>query len=390
MFTPKLAFTRTVAAAALLTVGFLAGRLDRTGTTRLRANFPARKPPTEVRAFARVESSLPRSGSSLGNWNDRWAAMQSRPPSPERDATAADLLAQLAAKDPQRAVALALNERNELRRAQWIHAVLRGWSSADTAPAMAWVLSHPEVEREGAEAALFAGAEQTSSGCVSLCEALLQQDPSNARSHVGQLLRALNDQGQYEDAVAFAQRLPGGLRSEMLGTAYQYWAVSDPARALDAALRPAPDEDGRSIAIEAVICGWAQVDASGLAERATHVESPVDRTKILEVALREWVRKDVPAASRWLNALDPAPELDAGAAAVALEPAVGTVRPDVAVGWAESITNPTLRSSTVAEVVRAWASHDLAAAWNYAESSSSLIVADRAALLQELQATSPH
>jgi hypothetical protein len=177
--------------------------------------------------------------------------------------------------------------------------------------------------------------------------------------------------------------MPEQIRSEMLGTAFQYWAQAQPQRALDAAMS-LPAGNARTTALDAAISGWAQADPSELAEFALNLSSTEDRSAALQTALREWVQINPKAASAWMDRFDPKPEFDAGAAAVALQSGVLARQPEIAASWAESITNPELKSSTLATVLREWGAKDAAAALNYARSSSALQPADRATVLNEL------
>ena len=86
-----------------------------------------------------------------------------------------------------------------------------------------------------------------------------------------------------------------------------------------------------------------------------------------------------------MDRFDPKPELDAGAAAVALQPDIIARQPDIAASWAESITDAKLRSTTLAQVLRTeWSGKDPAAALNYARNSSVLEPGDRTTLLNDL------
>jgi hypothetical protein len=245
----------------------------------------------------------------------------------------------------------------------------------------------PSIEREGAEAAVMDGAVRNPAAAIALAQQLVLSDPVGARMHANQLLRVMSRNGDFEACVDFAARLPEQIRSEMLGTAFQYWALSQPERALDVALK-LPEGDARKTALDAAISGWAQGDPSGLAERALNLSSAPDRAEALQTALREWVQVNPKAASEWIDKFDPRPELDAGAAAVALEPAVIAKNPEHAASWAESITDPVLRSNTLAGVLREWAGKDVAAAMRYAKNSMLLQPKERDALLAELGSSS--
>ncbi len=296
----------------------------------------------------------------------------------------AELLGVLAATDPQRALTLALDETNRDRRALWLHAALCGWAARAPCAAAAWIDAHRTLDRENAESAVMEGALTAGPDhAVALAEQWIQQNPANARLHANQLLRVLSDRGTFEAGIAFTATLPLDQRTEAAATAWQYWARSQPERALDAAQRLV-DAPARQSALEAIADGWAYANPAQLADVATKLPDVADRTRLLETALREWVRANPKAATAWMNRFDSLPEIDAGAAAIATQPTVVAVRPALAVEWAESITRADLKSSTLASVVREWSTHDPAAALAYAVQSPLLLASDRRALLDEM------
>jgi hypothetical protein len=232
------------------------------------------------------------------------------------------------------------------------------------------------------------GAARKPGAAIALAQQLVQNDPGDARSHANQLLRVLSHAGDYQAGVDFTSCLPEQIRSEMLGTAFQYWAQAQPENALNAALK-LPVGEQRKTALDAAISGWSQGDPSGLAETALTLSSPADRTEALQTSLREWVLINPKAASDWIDKFDPKPELDAGAAAVALQPDVLAKHPDIAASWAESITDPSLRSNTLVSVLKEWAARDSTAALNYAQTAAALQPAERVALLAEIEPSTP-
>jgi hypothetical protein len=80
------------------------------------------------------------------------------------------------------------------------------------------------------------------------------------------------------------------------------------------------------------------------------------------------------AASRWINNSEMGPDLDEGVASVAT---LDSVNPELAVNWAESITDGTLRSATLQDVLRNWVTLDFPAAKRFYDSTSHLEPADR-------------
>ena len=370
----------------LVGAGFVAGRMSVRAGTRLGVGtghlegLSVKQSSVAIPALAVADSKT--------DWAAQWSKVSAQPHSPAADEAAAEVLEKLATCDPARALELALKERHRGRRSAWLQAVLRGWASVAPIDASAYASKLSSEEREGAETAVMDGAVKNPSAAIALAQHLVEGDPTWSRLPVNQLLRVLSHRGEFESAVDFAAQVPERIRSEMVGTAYQYWAQSQPERAFDGASKM-PAGELRKVALDAALSGWAQGDPSGLAEFALNLSSPSDRTEALQTALREWVQQNPKAASEWIDKFDPKPEFDTGAAAVALHPDVLTRQPEIAASWAESITDPELRSKTLANVIKEWAAKDATAALAHANGSTLLKPADREALLAEIAAMRP-
>jgi hypothetical protein len=313
----------------------------------------------------------------------RWASLVAAPHSRQADAEAAAVLEELAIRDPLAAVALAQQERNLRRRAEWLQAALQGWAKIDAPAAARWIARLDAPAREDAESAVMDGAIVRPEAAVELALHLMQADPGAARAHANHLLSALDRAGDYATAVSFASALPDELGAEMQGTAYQYWARSDPESAFTDAAR-LPGGEARRLAVDAVLSGWSQADPGGLASYAANLPPGAERTQALATGLGEWVQHNAVAASVWLDGQPSRPEFDPAVSAVALQPDVAARHPGIAASWAESITDPALRSLTLVSVLQSWSATDPAAARSYLETTAGLQADDRSKLLATL------
>lgn len=125
----------------------------------------------------------------------------------------------------------------------------------------------------------------------------------------------------------------------------------------------------REEARAALYVGWSQSDPAALVAHASALSAGESRLAALRDGLTQWVHLDPAAASVWMDNHDPAPDLDAGAVAIASTPSVVAKAPEIAASWAESITDPELRANTLLDFIRLWAEHDPAAARRYAATS---------------------
>jgi hypothetical protein len=320
-------------------------------------------------------------------WDDlQWQQLIARPGSPARNAALAAMLEKLAAVDPERAMALAKAESNLKFRESLTRAALRGWARLSPTNAAAWALALPDANaRETALASVFAGlVDADPAQALSLGSLLVQQHPDEAVSFGSRLVDALCDAGDFEAAVQLAAGGDKEQRSFWLAGAYSKWAEFQPEQAAAAAAAIA-DPELRNEALHGIVGGWAEADPAALVQFVTKLPPETDRSSVLSQALQYWVKHDAPAASQWLNHHDPGPEMDEGVAAVAT---MESVKPDIAVGWADSIVNPNLRSETLAVVLRTWMTQDLTAARQYFEGTENLLPEDRQQIAEALAALS--
>jgi hypothetical protein len=143
----------------------------------------------------------------------------------------------------------------------------------------------------------------------------------------------------------------------------------------------------RAEAFEAAVAGWAATDPAGLAKCATLQAAEADRLYALHSAFGEWVSRDLIGASEWLCGRPPGAEFDVGAAAVATAGPLVTLWPELALNWAETVTDTGLRSGTIASIVHEWAKNAPVEAYHYAKTSSDLLATDRTTLLADFAAT---
>ena len=109
-----------------------------------------------------------------------------------------------------------------------------------------------------------------------------------------------------------------------------------------------------------------------------------DRAQALSQALPQWVARDPLVASEWINQLDANPDLATDVASVATLANLVNHRPEIAVGWAESISEPVLRANTLWMIAQQWAHTDPDGIRRFLAAVPDLAVNDRRALLDAL------
>jgi hypothetical protein len=369
---------------ALCGLSFYFGRHSVPSPTTSPANAPAILPDqpgaadaSAVPSIKPLRSAAPRENSTtMSSWEGaRWQDLLSQPATVARNRALADMLEELAAADPQRALKLAQNAQNLKLRESLLHATLRGWGRTAPEDAANWALAlTDENDRSAAIAAAFTGAIARPDQATRVAEKIFAAHPGEATGYGNSLIDALCDAGNFSEATQFAGRSDDAMQHSIwMAEAYSRWSAlqPEPAARNAAALS---DPVARTEALHGIVGGWAEADPAGLTHFLAELPSGPDHGVMLGQALQSWVRGDPESAAAWINSRDASSDYDEGVAAVA---SVNFVKADLALNWAESISDAKLRSETIAEVLHGWVIEDPAAAKQYFAATKNLLPEDR-------------
>ena len=316
---------------------------------------------------------------------DIFNRLLTQPATPVRNSELIDALEKLAEQNPLRAIELARSEMNLRLRKQLLDAAFLGWGKTGAKDAAAWILAQPEtaLDHNTAITAVLKGAVQNPDAAIQLTQWLSQQNPQQSREYGDALIYSLGQNGNYQRAADFAVLADDDIRTELLSAAYGNWANYQPQNAAASALGIS-DADARRSALDAVIGGWGQIDPKGLADFAMNNLSDGDqKTHALSDALVIWAGNNAVDAANWINQFSPASEFDQGEAAIATQQDV-MKQPEVALRWAQIITDPNLRSRTIVAIIETWSLSDSSAALNFSQTSTDLLPEDRAQVFSKL------
>lgn len=385
---------QAVFSLGLFALGVATGQHWKRAADHAPASTPVAAPATRI-ASPRVETIQPDGPQAAalsprvavpGDDGSAWTTFL-RAPHPAAEPAALAELTELAVTQPEAALSLALAAPSARQREMATQAVLRGWAATDADAAGDWVLANlPLAQRRAAVEALLQGAIAQPEAAIRVAHELCTVDVAWRAEHGQSLLKALGAAGLFGQASAFAADGADAERGQWLFTTYEQWAQYDPTAALAVAAE-LPDPAATEQARQAVFIGWARSDPASLVTYATSLPEGDLRTTALREALPQWVYLEPSAASEWMNARPPGPELDAGAVAVATNPAILTESPATAATWAESIADPQLRAETLHEVLLQWNAFDPAAARAYAQTSPAFDLASRSRALESLTLT---
>lgn len=372
-------------ALGLVSLGFFLGHQNATQT----ATTPS---PTANATFGGSFASAPLPAGEtseaaviLTEAKKTWASLQQQPAAPSTEESQCAQLKIMGAIDPQQALELAASAATPRQRELFRNAVLQSWATRDPQAAAVWTLANVRSEeRRAAAEAIAAGAIARPDEAIRTFQYLITADSTLASDHGNALVYAFARAGNFDTASAFAATGPTEFRAAWLSTVYHQWATYQPQTAL-AALDKISDPVARNEARSGLYAGWSSTDPASLVAHAQTLPIGEARLDALKTGLEQWVHINPVAASAWMEKFDPAPDLDAGAAAIAIAPALVAKKPDVAVSWAESITDPELRANTLLDLIQLWAQHDPNAARRYAVNTPSINAERRALILSSLE-----
>ena len=267
----------------------------------------------------------------------------------------------------------ALGVINELphraERLRRMEAVVFAWSQQAPLAARDWVVGELGDDPDARDAGLVAAVRGAVSGVdLSLAERVLAQInaqfPEEARVRTWNFVDALNECGAFADSLAFATRVDSEDRGELTSAIFEAWAAVSPEQAVRTALALSTKRE-RDHALQAVVATWAAGRPEAAVAFAAGVADGAVREAILSEALPHWFLRDPAGASAWLGRQTPRAELDAGAAAIGAFAPLAKHRPDVAMEWAESIVEHSLRARVIADVAAVWMENDPEAAKAY-------------------------
>ena len=372
-----------------IAIGFFLGRASATWEMAKSVDAKTARVPAAASIASHREQSSPGTQIDAGqstpaDWRQRWQALKAQPVTPASEEQMRACLSELGARDFATALQLAQAAATPRQRELFRNAALQGWATRDPQAAASWALSHVRTqERRTAVEAIAAGAVGRPDDAIRAFQRVIAGDPTMAGDHGNALASAFAQVGEFDLASDFAAAGPAQFRAAWLSNVYHAWATCQPQAALSG-LDKISDSAARREAQDGLFAGWASSDPAGLVGYAQTLPIGESRLDALKEGLTQWVFRDSAAASHWMDNFDPSPDLDAGAAALAVMPALVEKKPDVAASWAESITDPELRASTLIDLIRLWAEHDAAGARKYVASSPALPAETRSLALSIL------
>lgn len=309
-------------------------------------------------------------------------------PTPDTSATDDQLLTlarDIVSRSPQRAIDWARAQTDATLRRRCLVAAIRAWGERYPNAAVDWALTQPEDERQTDLEAALNGAVTQPQLAVAIVRGLLKYyDPADHVNAAPALVVALNNAGQFQTALDFINDAPADERAEWTRATFQRWGASQPQEAIQA-LNSITDDKLRDDAFRGVIASWSTQSPSALADYAASLPDGDHRAFALTQLVDNWSLQDPAAFATWLNTSPPGMNLDQAIATLISKTDSANGSLQVAVQWAERISDSDLRYDSIKHVLSEWNQTDPSAAQTYLATTSSLDDQQRQTLLRALQ-----
>lgn len=246
--------------------------------------------------------------------------------------------------------------------------VLTAWAGNDPESALAWFQksrgSAPPPLRESLLATIFRGL-----GTRDLSAATAQLGWVRTENERGQALRGLLEAVRADEQRAVVLQSAESLadedaRRQVRRAVVEQWVQQDAAAAAAFVEKSEPAHE-RTRLMDSLGLAWLQTEPAQAADWwIAHEPGPQTLIKIMNV----WAHNDPNAAGEWLGRQPAGPDSDAARTTFARQ--VSELDPESALRWAETISDETLRESTIDHVYGDWRSRDAAAAHTFLQKST--------------------
>jgi RNA polymerase sigma factor (sigma-70 family) len=253
-------------------------------------------------------------------------------------------------------------------RAGVFEGVLTAWAGNDPESALAWFQksrgSAPPPLRESLLATIFRGLATRD-----LPAATLQLGWVRTENERGQALRGLLDAVRTDEHRKLLLTTVESLadeetRRQVRRAVVEQWVQQD-ASAAAAFVQSAEPAHERARLMDSLGLAWLQTEPERAADWwVTHAPGPQTLIKIMNV----WAHNDPNAAAEWLGRQPVGPDSDPARMTFARQ--VGDLDPESALRWAETISEASMRETTIDHVFGGWRARDAAAANDFLQKST--------------------
>lgn len=256
-----------------------------------------------------------------------------------------------------------------------ISRVLKGWGATNPSEAISWLNEN---------AADFSSRDYRSN-FTKVMAGYASQDPYAAFQYatslndgrlknngVGEVLKALQAEGRVGDARGLIEGMPeGGAKQSAMNQFVAQWASYDP-EAASRYVEAYNGQNGYKRMQRELIESWANYDPESAADWLSGIspESDDNYGALVTDLVSRWSRHDMEASAEWLNSVEPSPEIDRAVVVFAFH--ASQEDPEMAMSWAESISDEKMRNKMTKQVASSWKRNDIESFNTYLANSEHL------------------
>jgi hypothetical protein len=250
----------------------------------------------------------------------------------------------LAETDPHLAAASAM-KLNDPGRQQALEGALIVWAGQNLEAAISWVGELPEgVLKDGVERSVAYEAARTDP--LTALNLVSSQSSSPERDNlIAYAVAQWADIDPKSAANWASQAKSGPLKDEMMKMIATNWAESDPAAAAALALHSLPAGRDQEDALTGIVQRWTEADPQAAADWVIQFPEGQLRNSAMANLVKLWTDQNPQEVGSWLSTLPINASRDVAVQSYAEQ--IHPSQPALAMQWAESISNPNLRTQEI-------------------------------------------
>jgi hypothetical protein len=250
-----------------------------------------------------------------------------------------------------------LNAKSEKRFG--ISEALAGWVVRDEKAAIAWAQANHSGQEKGDNPLLVGIVKGLMETDLDAANRLFLSLPiGTARWQASSLLAEKFAKQDPQKAIQWAKNYPSDdprMRETVLGQIGAKLSRQDLEATANWAKSMAP-EPGTDRVTENLIAQWASRDPQAAAEWTNNLTNPERKRHAMAELSGRWALTDPVATAEWLNTQPLSPQLDPAIANFVSR--IQGRNPEGAAGWAQSISDPTMRKKALDRALDAWLQTD--------------------------------
>ena len=262
--------------------------------------------------------------------------------------------------DPEGALSYASNSLNAKSEKRFgISEALAGWAVRDEKAAIAWAQANHSGQKKGDNPLLVGIVKGLMETDLDAANRLFLSLPTGtARWQASSLLAERFAKQDPQKAIQWAKNYPSDdprMRETVLGQIGAKLSRQDLEATANWAKSMAP-EPGADRVTENLIAQWASRDPEAAAEWTNNLTNKERKRHAMAELSGRWALTDPVATAEWLNTQPLSPQLDPAIANFVSR--IQGRNPEGAAGWAQSISDPSMRKEALDRALDAWLQTD--------------------------------